>query len=56
MRCFSSCSDLYAIYDIITVPSEGIFSLKERGNLIKVVSQFILYVVSFQSARVNELK
>ena len=37
MRCFSFCSGLYAIYDVITVPSEGIFSFEERGNH-KVVS------------------
>lgn len=36
MRCLSFCSGLYAIYDVITVPSEGIFSFEEGA--IKVVS------------------
>ena len=34
MRCFSFCSGLYAIYDVITVPLEGIFSFEE-GAIIK---------------------
>lgn len=34
MRGLSFCSGLYAIYDVITVPSEGIFSFEE-GAIIK---------------------
>lgn len=45
MRCFSFCSGLYAIYDVITVPSEGIFSFE--GATLSSFPQFILYVVSF---------